>query len=117
MSPGCPTALAPKFSEKDMQLLREIVPGLRYVAVLSNPTGPNHARMLSNVNIAARTLGLDILLLEASGPSEFDGAFAAMTKEHVGALFVYGDPMFGIHRARLAELAKRNRLASDAYTP
>src|SRR5262249_4736728 len=49
-------------------------------------------------------------LLEARGPNEFDGAFAAMAKERVGALLVLSDVMLNSHRTRLADLAARNRL-------
>ena len=68
--------------------------------------------MISNVKPAARTLGVEILFLEASGPGEFDRAFAAMANQRVGALFIFGDPMLGVHRARLAVLAVQYRLPS-----
>jgi putative ABC transport system substrate-binding protein len=53
---------------------------------------------------------VQLQLLEARGPNEFDGAFAAMAKERVGALLVLSDAIFGPHRTRLADLAARNRL-------
>ena len=109
---GLSYGVGPDIFGKDMELLREILPELRHVAVLSNPAGPNHAPMISNVKSAARTLGVELLLLEASEPGEFDGAFAAMANERVGALFVFGDPMLGVHRARLADLAVQYRLPS-----
>jgi putative ABC transport system substrate-binding protein len=62
------------------------------------------------VNVAARSLGVQLQLLEARGPNEFDGAFAAMAKERVGALLVLSDAMFALHRTRLADLAARSRL-------
>ncbi len=109
---GLSYGVGPEIFGKDIELLRAMLPELRYVAVLSNPTGPNHAPMIGNVKSAAQALGVDLLLLEASGPAELDGAFAAMAKERVGALFVSGDPMLGVHRARLAELAVQYRLPS-----
>ncbi len=66
--------------------------------------------MMTNLETAARALGVELLLLEASGPEQFDGAFATMVKQRVGALFVFGDPMFSVHRTRLADLAVQNRL-------
>ncbi len=48
--------------------------------------------------------------LEARGLGEFDGAFAAMARERAGALLVVADSMFSRHRARLADLAIKNRL-------
>ena len=109
---GLSYSVGPEIFGKDLELLRELIPAVRHVAVLSNPAGPNHAPMISNVKSAARTLGVELLLLEASEPGEFDGAFAAMANERVKALFVFGDPMLGVHRARLAELAVQYRLPS-----
>jgi putative ABC transport system substrate-binding protein len=53
---------------------------------------------------------VQLQLLEVRGPNEFDDAFAAMAKEHVGALLVVADSLFILHRARLADLAARSRL-------
>ena len=108
---GLSYSVGPEIFGKDLELLREILPGIRRVAVLSNPLlGPNHALMMNNVETAGRSLGMDLLLVEARGPDEFDDAFATMIRERVGALFVFGAPMFGVNRARLAELAAQHRL-------
>ena len=98
---------------KQLELLKEVVPKVRRVAVLSNPTGtPTYPLTMSSVEAAARSLGLQLQLHEAREPGEFDGAFAAMAKERAVALLVFGDPMFFVHRGRLADLALRNRLPS-----
>jgi putative ABC transport system substrate-binding protein len=98
---------------KQLELLKEVIPKVRRVAVLSNPSNsPAQPLIMSSVERAARSLGLQLQLLEARGPGEFDGAFAVMAKERAGALLVTGDPMFFLHRARLAELAVKNRLPS-----
>ena len=98
---------------KQLELLKEVVPKIRRVAALTNPTGtPAYPLTLSTVKAAARSLGLQLQLHEARAPGDFDGAFAAIAKERVVALLVFGDPMFFLHRARLADLALRNRLAS-----
>ena len=107
---GLSYSVGPEIFGKDLELLRELMPELRRVAVLSNSTGPNHALMVSNAKTAAGSLGVELLFLEARGPDEFDGAFTAMGKERVGALFVFGDVMFSVHRARLADLAVQNHL-------
>jgi putative ABC transport system substrate-binding protein len=62
------------------------------------------------VDVAARSLGVQLQLLEARNPTEFDGAFAAMGKERAGALLVVSDVIFNNHRTRLADLAARSRL-------
>jgi putative ABC transport system substrate-binding protein len=97
---------------KDLELLKEVVPRVRRVAVLSNPASPARPRTISNVKGAARSLGLQLQLVEARGPEDFDGVFAAMAQERVGALLVVTDPAFIPHRARLVDLATKNRLPS-----
>jgi putative ABC transport system substrate-binding protein len=95
---------------KELELLKETVPKIRRVAILSNPDNAYHQLAIREVNVAARSLGVQLQLLEARGPNEFDGAFAAMAKERVGALLVLSDAIFGSHRTRLADLAARSRL-------
>ena len=97
-------------SGKALELLKEIAPDVRRVAVLSNPANASNELERQGVNIAARSLGVQLQLLEARGPNEFDGAFAAMAKERAGALLVLQDSVFQRHRARVAGLAAKNRL-------
>ena len=97
---------------KELELLKEAVPNLRRVAILSNPANPSHALVISDVKVAARSLGVQLQLLETRGPNEFDGAFAAIANDRVGALLVVADAMFAPHRARLADLAAKNQLPS-----
>ena len=107
---GLSYSVGPEIFGKDLELLRELLPDLRHLAVLSNSTGPNHAPMISNIKTAAGSLGVQLLILDARKPDEFDAAYMAMAKERVAALFVFGDAMFSVHRARLAELAIKHRL-------
>ena len=95
---------------KQLELLKETVPKIRRVAILSNPTNAYHQLAIRQVNVQARPLGLQLQFLEARGPNEFDSAFAAMAKERVGALLVLSDAMFNSHGTRLADLAATSRL-------
>jgi len=95
---------------KQLELLKETVPEIRRVAVLSNPTNAYHQLAIKELNVAAGSLGVQLQLLEARGPNEFDGAFAAMAKERAGALLVLSDIMFNGHGTRLADLAASRRL-------
>jgi putative tryptophan/tyrosine transport system substrate-binding protein len=97
---------------KALELLKDAVPNLRHVAILSNPGNPVHPLVTRDIAVAARALGVQLQLLEARGPDEFDAAFAAMTKERVEALYVIADVLFVLHAARLADLAVKNRLPS-----
>ncbi|HKU86581.1 MAG TPA: ABC transporter substrate-binding protein, partial [Casimicrobiaceae bacterium] len=97
---------------KQLELLKETVPKVRRVAVLSNPANPGAALTLSGVKDAASSMGVALQLLEVRGPDEFDRAFAAMAQERAEALLVLSDPMFGVQGARLADLAAKSRLPS-----
>jgi putative ABC transport system substrate-binding protein len=95
---------------KQLALLKEIVPRVSRVAVLGNPTNQSYPLWLGEVKVAARSLGVQLQILEARGPDDFERAFEAMTTERAGALFVLGDGMFLLHRTRTAELAAKHRL-------
>jgi putative ABC transport system substrate-binding protein len=95
---------------KQLQLLKETVPRLGLVAVLSDPTNPLHAQELRGVEGAARALKVRLRVVEARAPSEFAEAFLVATRERAGALMVLGGSMLFTHRARLAELATQYRL-------
>ena len=109
---GLAYSVGPEIFAKDLELLRELVPEVRKVAVLSGPTrNVNHGLMLENVAGAARAMGLSLSYVEATTlPDDLDALFDAMAKERVEALFVFGDPAFGAHAARLADLAAQHRL-------
>lgn len=107
------TNLAPELRGKGLELLKEVVPGLSHVAVLSNPANPAHrGRVLEEIETAARALGLQVQIVEAQGPSDFSAAFQAATKGRSGALSVLGDPVLGAHSAGIAALALKHRLPS-----
>jgi putative ABC transport system substrate-binding protein len=95
---------------KQLELLKEMVPKASSVAILSNPTNAYHQLAIKEVNVAAQALGVQLQLLEARDASDFDGAFAAMAKERVGALLVLSDVIFNSHGTRLADLAASRRL-------
>ena len=96
---------------KQLELLKEVLPKARLVAVLSNPgASPTLPLTMSKIDAAARALGLRLQLLEARTPQEFDAAFAEMTRARADALLLTGDTIFFVHRLRLAELATKSRL-------
>jgi putative ABC transport system substrate-binding protein len=106
-----PSSMLAEASVKQLALLKETVPGASPVAVLRNPANPVwQASALKETDAAARAMGLRLQLLEARGPDELEVAFAAMTREHAGALFVPADIIFVRHAQRMAELAARHRL-------
>jgi putative ABC transport system substrate-binding protein len=95
---------------KGLELLKEAVPRIRRVAVLSNPTNPAQALALKDLTSTAQPLGLRLVSLDARGPDDFDRVFADVVKQHADALLVVAESMFVLHRTRLAELALKHRV-------
>ena len=107
---GLTFTAGPEIVGKQLELLNEAVPKVSRVAVLWNPTNPAAGSFLREVEVAARSLRLQLQLLEVRGPDEFESAFSAMTRGRAGALLVLTDPMFFLHRTRLADFATKSRL-------
>ena len=100
---------------KGLGLLHELVPNAAVIALLVNPKLPETARMEGEGREAARSLGLQSLVLNASTPSEIDTAFATMRQRRVGALFVGADPFLSSRRQQIVALAARDAIP-DMYT-
>ena len=80
---------------KRLELLRELVPGAARVAVLVNPANATSTETtVRDVELAARTIGLQIQVLNASTSREIDAAFAALARERPDALLVGNDTLF-----------------------
>jgi ABC-type uncharacterized transport system substrate-binding protein len=98
---------------KRLELLRELVPGAARVAVLVNPANAaNTETTLRDVEPAARAMGLQIQVLDASTSRELDAVFATFMRERPDALFVGGDSFFFGRRVQLANLAVRQAVAA-----
>jgi putative ABC transport system substrate-binding protein len=94
---------------KRMQLLRELVPAAKRVAVLINPTDRSFEMTLRDVEAAA--IGQQVVAIEAATGREIDAAFESLERERVAdALFVSGGAFFTMRRAQLAILAARYAL-------
>jgi putative tryptophan/tyrosine transport system substrate-binding protein len=95
---------------KGLELLHELVPNATVVGLLANPKAPESARVVSDAQEAARTLGFRLAVLNASTPSEIDAAFASARQQGTGALFVSGDPFFTSRRQQIVALATRDAI-------
>jgi len=87
---------------KRLGLLHEMVPKAVRVAVLVNPANGTSQSTLREVKEAARAIGLQIQVLDASTSREIDAAFATLERERVDALFVAGDGFFVSRRVQFA---------------
>ena len=95
---------------KRLGLLHELVPKAVRVAVLNNPANATADTTLRDVHEAARAIGLQIHVLNASTSGEIDAAFATLARERADALFVTGDVLFGSRRVQTVTLAARDRI-------
>jgi putative ABC transport system substrate-binding protein len=75
------------------------------MAVLRNPVSPDAEGQFSEIEEAARTLGQQVQIVEASSERDLESAFATIARLHASALFVSADPLFTGQRAQLAALA------------
>ncbi len=96
------------FAGKRLELLRAMVPRLKRVAVLWHPANPTNAVQLKGAQVAARTLGVQLVPVPVQGPNDLDSAVTAM--RGTDGLLMLESPFFTTHRARLAELVARSRL-------
>ncbi len=91
---------------KRLALLHELVPTATVIAMLVNPTNPNAEPDTKEVETAARTMGLQLIVLRASNESDLDKVFGTMSQHKVGAVIVGPDPFFDNNaRDRMVALA------------
>jgi putative ABC transport system substrate-binding protein len=93
---------------KRLGLLQQLLPRANEIAALANPNFPDTADQLSDLQEAARTLGLALRVFNASSESEIDKAFATMGR--ADGLFVTGDPFFTVQQDKLIALAAQHAL-------
>jgi putative tryptophan/tyrosine transport system substrate-binding protein len=94
---------------KRLELLRELVPGATRVGLLVNPANAKITELaLRDVEAAARKIGLQVQVLNASTSAEINAAFAALVRERSDALFVAPDVFFASRRVHIATLAARH---------
>jgi putative ABC transport system substrate-binding protein len=99
-----------ELSAKRLELLRELVPAATRVAVLVNPTSPITETTLKDVEPAARAMGLQIQVLNASTSREIDAVFATLVRERPDALFVGLDTFLNSRRVQFATLTARHAI-------
>ena len=106
------TALGQELSGKRLEVLKETVPKVSRVAVLSNPANPDSGLSLKGMEVAARGLGVQLRVQEVRDPTEFEKGFEAITREGARALMVLPDPMFVSQGERIVALSAKSRLPS-----
>ena len=100
---------------KRLEILREIIPGLRRVVVLTNADSPNAALEIREVQSAAQTLGFDVVFEKIRRAEDIAPALA-VPKAGTDALYVQTDPIFNTHRSRIMALALDARVPTISGT-
>ena len=107
------TSMVPDLGAKQVDLLRQLIPGLARLAVILNPTNAGHASAVTYVTDAARLHNIRVVVAEVSRADDFDKAFRALRGAHPDALFVMMEPLIGANRGLILEFAAANRLPAS----
>ncbi len=91
-------------------LLKEIVPSAKRIAILSNPANSSVPAEIQAMQVVAKTLRLEVAVVNARAPAEFDKAFAEIARDRPAGLIILTDPLFITEAARLMTLAAKHRL-------
>jgi putative ABC transport system substrate-binding protein len=105
--------LVSELAQKRLELLHELVPTAAAIGFLVNPTSPLSQSETSDVQAAARVLGLHLHIENASSESAIEAAFASFVQQRVNALFVAGDAYFTARRDQVVALAARHALPAS----
>ena len=107
--------LGAELVQKQLQVLHEVVPTATVMAGLTNPTFPSSEGQSKDLRMAARTLGLQFHVLQASTERDLHAVFAMLIELRAGALVIGPDTFFLGHRDLIAELATRNGMPTIYY--
>ncbi len=102
------TSLNVQVGPKRLELMHELLPAVKGMALLVNPDNPTTESQLQQTQAAAKTLGLTLHVLRASSESEFGGVFSSLHQLPVGGLVIGGDPLFSGASDRLAAMTLQN---------
>ena len=106
------THLTPKL----LELISELVPQAKSIALLVNPNGPITKSMIQETEEAARTKGLQLPVLKAGTDTEIDAAFAALTDLRADAVIVSTDPFFGTRSVQIVARAARAKIPAVYFS-
>jgi putative ABC transport system substrate-binding protein len=102
--------LSAELAPKQLQLLRGLIPDAAVFGVLVDPATPTTQFIITDLQAAARTLGRQLVVVNARTDSDFEAAFASFSQHRVGAVLVGGGALYARRMEQLAELAARHAL-------
>ena len=102
------TNLNLELGSKQLEVLRELLPAATSMAALVNPTNPNADAHSSDLQAAARKLGIELHILHASSERDFDAVFISLVRTRAGALVIGSDPFYVSRSKQLGALTARH---------
>jgi putative tryptophan/tyrosine transport system substrate-binding protein len=102
---------------KRLELLHELVPKATAIAFLVNPANPVAPSQMEDIREPARSLGLQVQVLEASSERQIESAFETLMQKPVGALLLANDTFLSGRRELLIALAARHAIPVDVPKP
>jgi putative ABC transport system substrate-binding protein len=111
------SSVAPEISGKQIDVLRQIIPGLSRVAVLGDSKEPGNASALQETERAARMLGIQVYQFDLRASKDIEAAFQVLAKERADALVVLPSAVLTSASARIADLASKTRLPTIYWAP
>ena len=109
------TFFLPEICSKRLELLKQMIPAINRVAVLVNPDNPAMPPTLHAMEVAAKSLKLELDQFEARAPSEFDGVFSKMANKGDDAVVIVDDGVLIAHAGMIADLAEKKRVPSAGF--
>src|SRR3954470_6585883 len=106
------TFLSLELAGKRVELLKDVFPRLRRLAVLSNTDHPGEPSEWGATQEAAKAVGVEPIYIDFSGPSELDRALSALAAVRADAMLTFPEPVTMVNRTKVAHLAASNRLPS-----
>jgi putative ABC transport system substrate-binding protein len=108
---------SPQLTAKQVELLKEVVPGLARLAVLWNPNQPAHRVAMKEIDATAVMLKIKVLPVQARSAGELDGALETIVLQGAGGLLVVANPTMDGRQAKIAEFAAKHRLPAIYNKP
>ena len=102
--------LVGELSPKQLQLLRELIPNAVAFGVLADPAFPDTQSVIADLQAAARTLGRQLIVVNATTDSDLETAFASFSQQHVGSVLVTNSAFYSRHLEQLVAMAARHAL-------
>jgi putative tryptophan/tyrosine transport system substrate-binding protein len=105
-----------ELTAKRLELLKELAPSLAKAAVLLNRNNPSgNELILRALEPTAKTLKVELLTFEARGPGDFEGVFAAMVSQRIGAAVLHEDPMLNANSKAIVDIIAKHHLPACGF--